>query len=351
MKLIVLQENLSKALETVSRAVATRTTLPILGNVLLQTDGSRLRLTATNLDVTISRYIGAKVEQEGAITVPARLFAEYVKSIPNDKVELSLDNLLHVKAGRYKAKFNVIAADDFPPIPQVEGVEFELTLGDVVRRLKFAAATEETRPVLTGVSFGIKDGVLSLAAADGFRLAEETMPVSFDTLLQCIIPAKALGEVERLDQVTLVIGNNQVLFKAADTEIVSTLLAGTFPNYEQLFPKEFTSSAVVMADELERAVRMAFLFARDNSGIVRIVSGDGRLTLSASASEAGDGTADVDAQVTGEVKVALNARYLLDMLAVMDGKLSMHVNSATSPVLFTGGGTYRHLIMPMSVQW
>jgi DNA polymerase-3 subunit beta len=287
MKLTCLQENLSRGLNTVGRAVATRTTLPITNNVLIATDQSRLRLTATNLEMAMSCWIGAKVEEEGSITVPARLLTEFVNSLPNDKIEVSLSpssKTLELKCARFEARISGVDAQDFPPIPKVDtGIETSVTVEALQRGISevvFAAATEEPRPVLTGINAEFENDKLTLAAADGFRLAVHTMPLAkpVDKKTVVIIPSRTLAELNRLmgedeDPVSILVDpdKSQALFRLKNIELVSQLVQGTFPNYAQLIPQSYTTRVVVSVADFARATKTASIFARDGSGIVRLI--------------------------------------------------------------------------------
>ncbi|MCK5433792.1 MAG: DNA polymerase III subunit beta, partial [Dehalococcoidales bacterium] len=291
MKLSCLQENLNRGLGVVGRAVATRTTLPITNNVLLAIDQSRLKLVATNLEMAISCWIGAKVEEEGEITVPARLLTEFVSSLPSDKVDISLSpktNTLGLKCARFEARISGVDAKDFPPIPKIdEGITTKVeveALRQGIGQVVFAAATEESRPVLTGVDAVFDGDLLTLAAADGFRLAvyklPVTVPVSQKT--EVIIPARTLAELNRLmvdqeEAVEIMVNPNksQALFRLKNIELVSQLVQGTFPNYAQLIPQSYNTRAVVSVADFERATKTASIFARDGSGIVRLVIAPG----------------------------------------------------------------------------
>ena len=237
----------------VGRAVATRTTLPITGNVLLATDQSRLKLVATNLEMAISCWIGAKVEEEGAITIPARLLTEFISSLPAERVDISLSprtKTLELKCARFEARISGVDAADFPPIPGVEdGVTTRVEVEDLrqgIARVAFAAATEESRPVLTGVDAQFDGNLLTLAAADGFRLAVHKLPLStpVSQKTEVIVPARTLNELNRLmadqeEAVELTVNSSkgQALFRLKDIELVSQLVQGTFPNYTQLIPQ------------------------------------------------------------------------------------------------------------------
>ncbi|MFC1965662.1 DNA polymerase III subunit beta [Chloroflexota bacterium] len=377
MKLSCLQENLSRGLGVVGRAVATRTTLPITNNVLLATDQSRLKLVATNLEMAISCWIGAKVEEEGIITVPARLITEFVNSLPNDNIDISLSprtKTLELKCARYEARISGVDAKDFPPIPKVdEGITTKVeveALRHGISQVVFAAASEESRPVLTGVDAQFDGDLLTLAAADGFRLAVYklplTTPVSEKT--EVIIPARSLAELHRLisdgeEVVDITVNPNksQALIRLKDIELVSQLVQGAFPQYNQLIPQSYNSRAEVDVAEFLRAARTASIFARDGSGIVRLVitAGSeltpGKLTVSARSEEIGDDVGEIDAVVEGEEsKIAFNGKYLIDVLSVLrESKVALETTNPSSPGVIrpVGVDNYTHVVMPMFVQW
>jgi DNA polymerase-3 subunit beta len=375
MKLSCLQENLSKGLGIVSRAVATRSTLPITQNVLIATDQSRLKLAATNLEIAISCWLGAKIEEEGAITIPARLLTEFTNSLPNDKIEIALtQRTLQLKCARFEARINGLDAQDFPPIPQVaDGLATKIeikALKDGIEQVTFAAATEESRPVLTGVQLEFDGDKLAMAAADGFRLAVHTTslqtPVKSKTAI--IIPARALNELHRFlsDQeepveITVNQQKSQILFKLKNVEMVSQLIQGSFPNYSQLIPQNYVTRAVVDVAEFLRAIRMASIFARDGSGIVRLMATPGveltpgKMNISAKAEEVGDNVGEIDALVDGEAaKIAFNAKYLSDVLSVLEEKqVALETTTSSSPGVLrpVGSDNYIHVVMPMFVQW
>jgi len=377
MKLSCLQENLNRGLGVVGRAVATRTTLPITNNVLLATDQSRLKLVATNLEMAISCWIGAKVEEEGAITVPARLLTEFISSLPNDKVDISLSpktKTLELKCARFEARISGVDAKDFPPIPKIEEgiatrVEIE-ALHQGISQVVFAAATEESRPVLTGVDAQFEGDLLTLAAADGFRLAVYKLPIAapVSEKSEVIIPARTLAELNRLmgDQeepveITINPNKSQALFRLKNTELVSQLVQGTFPNYAQLIPQSYNTRAVVDVAEFLRATKTASIFARDGSGIIRLVialGGEltpGKMTVSARSEEVGDDVGEIDAMVEGEeAKIAFNGKYLTDVLGVLgEAQVALEATNPSSPGVIrpVGVDNYIHVVMPMFVQW
>jgi len=377
MKLSCLQENLDRGLNVVGRAVAVRTTLPITNNVLLATDKSRLKLSATNLEMAISCWIGAKVEEEGAITVPARLLSEFISSLPSEKVDINLSpqtKTLGLKCARFEARISGVDAKDFPPVPKVEGgiatkVEVE-ALRQAIGQVAFAAATEESRPVLTGVDAEFDGDTLTLAAADGFRLAVYKLPLAqaVTQKTEVIIPARTLAELNRLiaDQeeaveITVNPEKGQALFKLKDIELVSQLIQGSFPNYSQLIPKKYTTRTVISVADFLMATKTASIFARDGSGIVRLVVAPGgemtpgKVTVSARSEEVGDDVGEIDAMGEGEeAKIAFNGKYLVDVLSVLhEAQVALETTNPSSPGVLkpVGVDNYIHVVMPMFVQW
>jgi DNA polymerase-3 subunit beta len=377
MKLSCLQENLNRGLSIVGRAVATKTTLPITNNVLLATDEGRLKLVATNLEMAISCWIGAKVEEEGAITVPARLLTEFVSSLPSDTISIQLSpqtKTLGLKCARFEARISGIDAKEFPPIPSVdEGITTKVeveALRQAINPVVFAAATEESRPVLTGVCTQFEDKTLTMAAADGFRLAVFKLPIAeaIKPKTEIIIPARTLSELNRLmiDQeedvtVTLNPNKSQVLFQLKNMELVSQLVQGTFPNYAQLIPQSYNTRMIVSVADFLRATKTASIFARDGSGIVRLVitpgseASPGKMAVSARSEEIGDDVGEIDATVEGaDAKIAFNGKYLTDVLSVLhETQVALETTSPSSPGLIrpVGAENYTHVVMPMFVQW
>ena len=377
MKLSCLQENLNRGLNVVGRAVATRTTLPITNNILLATDQSRLKLSATNLEMAITCWIGAKIEEEGAITIPARLLTEFVSSLPSDKIDISLSprtKTLELKCARFEARISGVDAKDFQPIPKIdEGITTKAEIEAIrqgIDQVVFAAATEESRPVLTGVDAQFNGDLLTLAAADGFRLAVYKLPLAapVDQPTEVIIPARTLAELNRLmadqeEAVEMTINPNksQALFRLKNIELVSQLVQGTFPNYAQLIPQSYNTRMVVSVDAFLRATKTASIFARDGSGIVRLVItpgaelAPGKLTVSARSEEIGDDVGEIDATVEGEeAKIAFNGKYLTEVLSVLhEAQVALETTNPSSPGVIrpVGVDNYIHVVMPMFVQW
>jgi len=375
MKVQVLQENLQRGLSIVGRAVATRSTLPITANVLLATDQGRLKLAATDLDIAISTWVGAKIDEEGATTVPSRLISDFVSSLPPATVNLEIGDRsrqMKLECARNESTINAMDAEDFPRLQSIQdGVVIQLdpkALRRAIERVEFAAASDDSRPVLTGVHFKSDGTRLTLASADGFRLAvaDITLDNAPSEQIEVIVPARALRELARLlgdsneaIEMRVNTGRTQVLFHLSETDMVAQLIQGTFPNYSQLIPAQFTTRCVVDVDEFKRETRIAAIFARDGSGIIRLQmqpngAMPGQLTISARADEIGDNEGKIDAQVEGDgSKIAFNMRYLQDVLGALSGKVALETTSPSAQGVFRPEGEtdYVHVVMPMFVQW
>jgi DNA polymerase-3 subunit beta len=376
MKISCTQEALARGLGIVGRAVAARSPLPITSNVLIASDGGRLKLAATNLEITMSCWIDATIDEEGAITVPARLLADFVNTLPNDRISLTVaprSRQVRLACARNEASISGLDADDFPPAPIVnDGVSVELDpkgLRQAIAQTVFAAATDDSRPVLTGVDTKFEGDSLTLAASDGFRLSvyKLTLDQAVADTTEIVVPARALSELNRLlaeEDEEIVLRTNsaktQVLFRLKNVEMIAQLIQGTFPNFSQLIPPGHSSRAVVDVGEFLRETRIASVFARDGSGIVRLIvtPGEGvtpgRVSVSARAEEVGDNQGEIDAAVEGEgVKIAFNGKYLQDVLQALEGQLAMETSGPSSQGVFklVGDDKYTHVIMPMFVQW
>jgi DNA polymerase III subunit beta len=379
MKVSCLQDNLAKGLSIVGRAVATRSTLPVLSNILLSTDESRLKLSATNLEISINCWLGAQVTQEGATTVPARLLADSVSSLPAERIDMELitrTQTLNLKCGRFEANIKGIDAQEFPLILMPEENQRIYIAADVLRQLidqvAFAAATDESRPVLTGVLAELSQNRLTFAAADSYRLSVRSVTLERgpERPISVIIPARSLqelrrasGEAEKPIEMLIAPNRNQVFFHTTsgqyDIDLVSQLVAGTFPDYKQIIPTTYNTKITVNTPDLLKAVKMAFIFARDSANIVRMQvvpagnMGPGRIIVTATSAEHGDNVSELDATVEGgPLEIAFNARYLIDVLSVIDtAQVAVETRDPQAPgvIRSVGGGDFVHVIMPMHV--
>jgi DNA polymerase-3 subunit beta len=376
-----LQENLAWGLAVVGRAVASRSTLPVLGNVMLSTDAGRLNLSATNLEIGVNCWVGAKVQEEGSTTVPARLLIDFVNSLPPEQIDMALTvrtQELSLRCSRFEANIKGIDAQEFPIIPTADdGGSFirleRKSLRRMIDQVAFAAASDESRPILTGVLVKFEADRLVMAAADGFRLSvrSEPIPKLVADLTSVIIPARALTELARISappgpvadegeefvEVMITPARNQILFHMKDVDLVSQLIEGNFPDYNQIIPKEHATRSVLEVAPFLKAVRVSSLFAREAANTVRLQvepGGElspGQLVITATSAELGSNVSDMDAMVEGEaIEIAFNARYLIDVLSVVDAaKVILETTNASSPGLLqpVGDQSFTHVIMPM----
>lgn len=361
MKLQVTQENLSKALNTVARVANTRGTLPILANVLLKTTNNRLSIAATNLDIAITQYCGAKVKEEGSITIPARLMQDFISSLPPSVINLELDeNKLRITTDKYQSVVNGVAAEDFPVMPAIEnGKEISLAGLELKRALQqvvFAASNDEARPVLTGVYMHSEEGKLHIAATDSYRLAAKTI-TSTDDSIDLLIPVSAMQDVLRIvndfdEPVSVTYNDQQVLFKAGEVELVARLIEGKYPEYQKLVPKKFDNTARIKRADLINITKVSSLFARESAGSIKIATDEDKETLSirSIASQVGENTASADGTVSGSGEITINSRYLLDALqAFHSEEINFSFNGKLEPVVLSDPSEkdYTHLIMPL----
>ncbi|MBX7110709.1 MAG: DNA polymerase III subunit beta [Dehalococcoidia bacterium] len=378
MRVACQQDQLHRGLSAVSRAVPARSVLPITQHVLVEADEGRIKLSATDAEtIAITYTIPATVAQSGAITMPSRLLSDFVATLPRDEIEMNLaerSRQVSLSCARNAASIGGMDPDEFPPIPPVEGSGAIAIEADRLRQaldhVVFAAATDDSRPVLTGVHFAIGAASIRLAAADGFRLAvyELELPAGAPQEREVIVPARALGELARLlpeaeQPVTMTVNaaQTQVLFDLGHATLVANLIQGTFPNYQQLIPASSATRTEVSVGEFRQETRLASVFARDGSGIVRLTAtpGDagspGRLLVTARAEEVGNNEGEIDAIIAGEeAKIAFNSRYLIEVLNVITtDRVAIETSSPSAPGVLrpVGDDRYVHVVMPMFVQW
>ncbi len=374
MKATVSQENLAHGLGIVSRAVSPRSTLPVLANILVASDEGRLRLSATNLELGITCWITARIEQEGSTTVPARTFSDLVNTLPGDQVSLSLDSktqTLNLRGGTSTNDIKCIDAQEFPPlpVPDLEGaVKFKVAdFREMIQQVAFAASTDEARPVLMGVLIQVEKDNITMAAADGFRLSvrKATLSAPAPAPLTAIIPARALVELARVaadgeESVLMVVpkGRGQVVFRVKDVEVVSQLIDGTFPDYQQIIPRKYTSRTLVSTASLLKACKQAEIFAREGSNVARlnIKSATGKLQpseveISATSEETGKNETIVEATVDGSgVLIAFNVKFLREALEIIrTPNVALETSAANAPGVIrpVGDEEFLHVIMPM----
>jgi DNA polymerase III subunit beta len=373
MKVTVLQESLAHGLSIVSRAVSPRSTLPVLSNVLIATDEGRLRLSATNLELGITCWIGAKIEEEGSTTAPARTFVDLIGTLPQEQVSLSLataTQTLNVRCGASNTDIKCIDAQEFPPLPVPE-MEGAILLNvadfkDMISQVVFAASVDEARPVLMGVLVTVEKDTITMAAADGFRLSvrKGTLSQSAAQPVTAIIPARALGELARVaadgnETISMVMpkGRGQVVFRMKEVELVSQLIDGTFPDYQQIIPRSYKSRTILSTPALLKACKQAEIFAREGSNVARLdikSAGDlepGSVEISAQSEETGSNETIVAATIDGVgLLIAFNVKYMREVLEVIKSpNVALETSAANAPgcIRPVGDDNFLHVIMPM----
>jgi DNA polymerase III subunit beta len=361
MYLQVTQENLNKALGTVARVANARGTLPVLANVLIKTINNRLSIAATNLDIAITQYIGAKVSEDGAITVPARLMQDFVSSLPGGVIDLKLEDYkLHIATDQYQSVINGVSAEEFPVMPGITDGKSWTIPADVLKKslqqVIIAASGDEARPVLTGVYLHTNEGKLYMAATDSYRLAEKELIASKEDI-NLLVPVSAMQDLLRIvgdveEDVTVTSDEQQVLFKVGDVELVARLIEGKYPDYRKLIPASFATTAVLKRADLLNAAKVSSLFARESAGSITLnvdeVSQE--LSIRSVASQLGENTATAVAKVTGAGSITLNSRYLLDALHVLSGdEVAFSFNGKLEAVVLkdAAASDYVHIIMPL----
>lgn len=373
MKLSLLQENLNIALSSVSRFVALKAQLPILSNILFSTDSGRLKLSATNLELGINYWLGAKISAEGSFTIPAKEITEFVSYLPTGKLDLELNpqSLLEVSSAKAQSSFTTIPAADFPVLPSLNdqtSLEIDLDVfSDTISQVAFAAATDDSRPVLTAVLCRFAPDSLSLVATDGFRLSLKeiklvnplVLPKGQENLI-FLIPSRSLLEVAKLAKSTkklkfgLSSDAHQLIFVLEDLELVSRLIEGDYPDYQRIIPETFATKIHLDKNEFSQAIKIASVFARESANVVKLSVKNSSVDVSANATQIGQNKATIDARVEGEpLEIAFNYKFISDFLAACKGnEVVIELNEPLTPGLFHDEADphFTHIIMPVRIQ-
>lgn len=367
MKVVISQEALLESLKIVSRAVSGQNTLPVLGNILIKSEGKKLHFAATNLEISISTSCEATVKNEGAITVPAKILTSYTSLLEKaEDVELSVSagTTLEIKSKTSKTKIKGIAADEFPAIARVEGgTKLELDgkkFRQAVHEVAFAAQENSSRPILSGVFFKAGKKELRMAATDSYRLSEKVLHLESEVGdTSCVIPVRAVFEADRLaagaEKITVTIVENQVMFSVNGTELTSRLIEGQFPDYQQIIPKKSVTTAEVSREEFELAVRRVSIFAKENNQHMKLeFLNDGTLTVSTDATEIGEEKTTIPVKIEGGTNlIALNSDYVLDLLGALgsEEKVQIKLEGKMNPAVMSPlkGKDFIHLIMPLKM--
>jgi DNA polymerase-3 subunit beta len=366
MKLICTKDNLKKGLFVVSRVVGSGNPLQVLNNILIKTDHGRIKLSSTNLEIGVNTWVGGKIENEGALTVPARLINEYINNLPTEKVTLESveGNNLRLESENYHTSVKGLSSEDFPLIPQVteepfakiDGEEFREALSETL----WAASANETQPEISGVFIAFEDDKARIAATDRYRLAERIVGLKgvVKGSKEVIVPARTISELYKIlsigeGEVEIYFSESQVLFKFDDTELISRLIDGQYPDYRQIIPKEFKTEVEVERQELIHALKAASLFVPDSNNVTVEVKPAEGITVTASSMAAGENTTQIKAKVTGiENTAVFNFRYLLDCLNNLtepNVKFKMINDASPAAVVPLKRDNYVYIVMPIKL--
>lgn len=365
MKIKVTQDKLSKALNNVSRIAIGKVTLPILNNVLIRVDNKKVSLITTNLDMAVEDFLPVSSSEDGVVTVPAKLLAEFVSNLPKgETVEITAkDTKVIITAGKYSSTINGALADDFPELPELNeksavtykiGVdEFKTSIGQVM----IASSNDLTRPALTGVYFNTANNTLAIAATDGYRLAEKKLIDKVKSEVKAIIPSPSLQEVLRaisddVEEVEISFNEDLVRFRLGEVEVISKLIDASFPDYQKLIPKDCDITATLNREELIRITKLAALFARSVGGsIICETAEPDTFSVKSIANEFGENDSKIETTVTKSGRINLNSRFLLDALnSLEEPEIEFQFSDRVAPVLLRNkkNNNYTHIVMPLN---
>lgn len=361
MKLEVTQENLARALSTVSRVAQSKTSLPILNNILFRADNNQLTLSATNLEVAITEQIGAKVSKNGTITIPARLMNDYIQNLPKGVITLELDGTkLLIQCEHYRSTMNGVVADEYPALPEItDAIEVVLPAVVCKRAIQQTVITvshDETRPILTGLYIHSHEGALYMAGTDGYRLSERRILETSEDI-SAIVPASTLQDIVRVmpdgcDEVRMQINEQQVKFTMDDVTITSRLIDGKYPDYRQLIPASSETKFESKVSEFVRVCKIASLFARESGGSITIKAdaSNGTVSIHSLASQLGENVSEIVAKPSSDGTITINSRYIIEALGVVDAEaIDFGFSGKLAPCVIrpTTDSSYTHIIMPL----
>jgi DNA polymerase-3 subunit beta len=363
MKFSISKEALLEGLQKVQHVVSTRTTLPILSNVLLVAKNGRLTFTTTDLDVGITGSVEAKIDKEGATTLPAKRLVNIVRELPASEVEISVDakNIASIQSGPSFFKIIGLGQDDFPPLPDFEGAkEFRMPqslLRDGLKKTSYAISTDETRYVLNGIYTSFREGKLTLVATDGRRLAmvenDLDFPASHET--DVIVPTKAVQELQRLlgdtGEVLIRLSDSQISFSIGDHLLISKLIEGNYPNYRQVIPGDSTERVELPRESVFDTVRRVSLLSSDKSNSVKLVFGDNSVEVTANSPDVGEARETMEVQYSGKpMQIAFNPEFLMAPLRALESEtVYLDLIDEMSPGVIRIDGSFLYVIMPMRV--
>lgn len=366
MEIEVSQEKLAKALNNVSRIAVGKVTLPVLNNVLIRVDSKKVSLITTNLDMAIVDFLPVSNSKDGVITVPAKLLAEFISTLPKgETIKLSSkDTKVTISSGKYSSTINGSLADDFPELPEIDeksAVVYKMSVDQFkngINQVIVASSNDLTRPALTGVYFNTYDKTLAIAATDGYRLAEKKLVNNVQSDVAVIVPASTLREVlaainDEMDEIEISFNEDLVRFRLGEVEVISKLIDASYPDYRKLIPSDNNIKLTADCAELTRVVKLAALFARRSASgsIICETKKPNIFSVRSVASEIGENDSVVETEVSDEGKINLNSRFLLDALNVIENKeVDIEFSSRITPIVLRNKSSddYTHIIMPLN---
>lgn len=365
MDLKITKDALVEGIQIVQNAVSQKSSLPILSNVLLKASGNKLELIATDLDIGICSTIPASIEQDGAITVPARKFFDIIKALPDgSEITLSMkkNNFVTIKSGKAHFKIIGLPREEFPQLPVFKEdnsiVVKQAVLKEMLNLTDFAVSKDDTRYVLNGTLFIIRGGKLNIIATDGRRLAAIEKKLSQKTPVEkeVIIPTKAIQEVKRMlgeeGEVTIKIGDNQILFSFPDWFIVSRLIEGEYPNYKNVIPKKSSKEVRVSREAFLAAARRASIFTDQDSMAIKLSITKKKMMISKNTPYLGEAKEEIDIDYAGgeDLEIGFNPRYLIDVLKNLESEeIVLEVNDSSKPGVVRQGEEYTYVVLPMQL--
>lgn len=366
MRLTCSQKDLLSALTATNKAVDVNNTLPVLNNVLLKAEGKKLYFTSTNLEIAITYNIETDIKNEGEVTIPSKLFTSYINYLKDEKVEVIVEGGdIQIETSDSKTRIKGIPASEFPPIPMVEkegGMTVKIKdLKKAIEQVVFAAALNTTRPILSGVYFEVDKEELKMVTTDSYRLSEKTISVSnVSGDVNCIVPAKTIIELGSIldgmkedDEVTIIISKNQIMFSAGPVELISRLIEGQFPNYEQIIPKSSKTQVEFDVSALGLMLKRINIFAKENNNKIILKVEDGKVVITTESTQYGEGEITLNTKIEGDNnEIALNSQFLLDALgSIGKDKVVLEIGDKIAPVILKpkDGKGYTHIIMPLKI--
>lgn len=366
MKFRCQQNALSSAISMVSKAVSSKTTLPILSGIYFESNGSELKVIGNDLNLSIETSIEAEVTEEGSVVIPARLFSELIRKLPNEEITFNVSDtyVVDILCGDSSYKIVGLPGNEYPELPVIEDtnsflIDKEL-FSNMIKQTSFAISQDESRPILTGALLEIENGKFNMVAIDGFRMAIKKAIVKTDLNKKAVVPGRTLNEISKLLSSTdskgdlrISFDEKQVLFSTKELKVYSRLLAGEFINYNQILPSEYKSMAIVETDHFLTAIDRSFLMARENKNVaIKLEVKDEYIKIT-SNSEMGSSVENVKIKLEGQdLEIGFNPKYLIDALKIIESEdIKLEFVNNVSPCIIkpTDNDNYIYLVLPCRI--